>query len=229
MVFSSLRRHSGRAGSTSGMGNYTAHYVDLPVGMRKGKSWQERLIPESRIARAAVLLAIAQGLIALALEIVITVFHLQQHDNANFTHRVGMNGMDDGGITMMRRMNLSISVLVYHYIFMCAQLFYVTMTWDAVLRKNTLQMIGISIFSFVTIAYTYIQSNQHAKMNMNDIEHLAMVHSVFVHNTVPYEMTLIGVVAVGSVAMSALTWELYQEFGWKIYKKLGADLQIIRK
>ncbi|RKP26282.1 hypothetical protein SYNPS1DRAFT_14401 [Syncephalis pseudoplumigaleata] len=111
---------------------------------------------------------------------------------------------------------------------MSAQIFLIAMTWDAIMRKNTLQLIGVCLFSFLSIAYTFIQSQQHARMSEDDITHLARTHNVFVHNTVPYEMTLIAITAAGSIFIAYITWELYKDFGWKIYKKLGADLQISR-
>ncbi|KAI9598279.1 hypothetical protein BDF19DRAFT_431901 [Syncephalis fuscata] len=214
---------------------FSNNYVDLPVGMRKGKTWRQRLIPETIVGKVALAFMSLQALITLVLEIVITVFHIQQMSNAGNTHysmdghMVAPNSTNDAkGSYMEQQMRQSESVIVYHYIFMSAQFFLVAMTWDAIMRKNTLQLIGICLLLLLFIAYTYIQSNQHANMNMDDIKHLAETHHVFVHNTIPYEMTLIAITAAGSIFMAAITWELYRDFGWKIYKKLGADLQISR-
>jgi hypothetical protein len=63
-------------------------------------------------------------------------------------------------------------------------------------------------------------------LSEEDITHLAQVHDTFVHNTKTYEMILIAIVVAGAILMTGLCWKLYHEFGWFIYKKLGADLRI---
>ncbi|RKP09478.1 hypothetical protein THASP1DRAFT_22687 [Thamnocephalis sphaerospora] len=220
MVFSSKR-------DSALDSRFAGDLSSLPVGTKKGKGLKDRLLPESKIAKWMLAVCALQASATLALEIAITVFHLQQVQNANYTHRI-IDGKDVGGTYMEARMKESESVIAYHYIFMSAQVFMLGVTWDALMRKNTLQLIGVCTFSCLSIAYAYIQSAQHDRMNMNDIEHLASMHHVFVHNTVAFEMAMIAVVAGGTIFMSALTWELYREFGWQIYKKLGADLQISR-
>ncbi|KAI8053927.1 hypothetical protein BDF22DRAFT_682119 [Syncephalis plumigaleata] len=215
MAFGSLKAAS------ANQYRFSNNYVDLPVGMRKGKTWRQRLVPETRMGKIAVGLAIVQALITLALEIAITAFHLQQSHNANFAHEgYDANGKPIGdGQTMEKLMKQSEAVLVYHYIFMSAQVFLIAMTWDACIH-------GCHAMSYHATP-RHIHCAMHT-IDQDDITHLARMHDVFVHNTIPYEMTLIAITAAASIFMIAITWELYRDFGWQIYKKLGADLQISR-
>ena len=44
--------------------------------------------------------------------------------------------------------------------------------------------------------------------------------------TQPYLAATIGVLSVCQLAFTFLVFQLYMEFGWKIYKKIGADIQM---
>jgi hypothetical protein len=49
---------------------------------------------------------------------------------------------------------------------------------------------------------------------------------VTIHNVKTYETILIAVAVASAILMTGVCWELYHEFGWFIYKRLGADLRI---
>ncbi|CAG8461619.1 9354_t:CDS:2, partial [Scutellospora calospora] len=41
-----------------------------------------------------------------------------------------------------------------------------------------------------------------------------------------YDAPLITLLLVFSIAIGFLSWKLYKQFGWNIYKKIGADLEM---
>ena len=45
-------------------------------------------------------------------------------------------------------------------------------------------------------------------------------------DAVPYEIAIIVVMFVATISFTYLSYKLYQEFGWTIYKKIGADMEM---
>jgi hypothetical protein len=43
-------------------------------------------------------------------------------------------------------------------------------------------------------------------------------------DAIPYEICIIIVMFISSISFAYLAYKLYQEFGWSIYKKIGADM-----
>jgi len=43
-------------------------------------------------------------------------------------------------------------------------------------------------------------------------------------NILPYEITIIVLIFILANGFAYLAYKLYQEFGWSIYKKIGADM-----
>jgi hypothetical protein len=49
------------------------------------------------------------------------------------------------------------------------------------------------------------------------------------HSSKNMEIAIIVILSFLSITFAFQAWHLFQEFGWKIYKKIGADLNIRRK
>jgi membrane-bound metal-dependent hydrolase YbcI (DUF457 family) len=129
----------------------------LPHGTRAKKPWRERLIPTSAMARIMLGFCIIEALAAIILEIFVNIYLLDQAYYAlnSFSEDTFMDlPMSAHEIQVI----YSYELIVYHYIFMAAQVFQVIMVWTALLRKNTLQLIGACIFAYFLAAYTCIQS-----------------------------------------------------------------------
>ncbi|KAJ2402829.1 hypothetical protein GGI23_000423 [Coemansia sp. RSA 2559] len=115
------------------------------------------------------------------------------------------------------------SFIVYDVIFIVAQFFLLMLCWEAVAHKNTIQIIAATLFNIMCLIYSLIQYTTfyiHPSLSAgifqkdNDMRIL--------------QITTMVVYALGSIAFSTLTWELYQLFGWQTYKKLGANLALRR-
>ncbi|KAI7824911.1 hypothetical protein BX661DRAFT_172113 [Kickxella alabastrina] len=115
------------------------------------------------------------------------------------------------------------SFIVYDVIFIVAQLFLLMLCWEAVAHKNTIQIIAATLFNVMCLIYSFIQyttfyihpsSSAGIFQKDNDMRVL--------------QITTMVVYSLCSVAFAMLTWELYQLFGWKTYKKLGANLALRR-
>ncbi|KAJ2003286.1 hypothetical protein GGI06_005647, partial [Coemansia sp. S85] len=95
--------------------------------------------------------------------------------------------------------------------------------WEAVAHKNTIQIIAATLFNVMCLVYSliqyttfYIHPSQSAGIFQNDYDMRIL------------QITTMAVYSLCSIAFAMLTWELYQLFGWKTYKKLGANLALRR-
>ncbi|KAJ1723202.1 hypothetical protein LPJ53_002464 [Coemansia erecta] len=115
------------------------------------------------------------------------------------------------------------SFIVYDVIFIVAQLFLLMLCWEAVAHKNTIQIIAATLFNIMCLVYSliqyttfYIRPSTSAGIFQKDNDMRVL------------QITTMVVYSLCSVAFAMLTWELYQLFGWKTYKKLGANLALRR-
>ncbi|KAJ1648495.1 hypothetical protein J3B02_000160 [Coemansia erecta] len=115
------------------------------------------------------------------------------------------------------------SFIVYDVIFIVAQLFLLMLCWEAVAHKNTIQIIAATLFNVMCLIYSliqyttfYIRPSSSAGIFQKDNDMRVL------------QITTMVVYSLCSVAFAMLTWELYQLFGWKTYKKLGANLALRR-
>ncbi|KAI9297928.1 hypothetical protein K502DRAFT_346570 [Neoconidiobolus thromboides FSU 785] len=99
------------------------------------------------------------------------------------------------------------SELTYRLIFLVAQVFSLIICWDAVTHKNVIQAISFIIFNGFCLSFVVIQ-HQNIRPPYKGKEVL---------------LAIIIAEACCTISYIALTWEIYREYGWKIYKKLGAD------
>ncbi|CAO3632390.1 unnamed protein product [Cunninghamella blakesleeana] len=113
--------------------------------------------------------------------------------------------------------NVAVGIPIYLLIFIISQLFQVALAWDAVRAQNTIQVIAFFLFNLCCFVYSVFQFKQMEDAVNDDylktlIRHLLIVNAV-----------IIGVCAIIYLYLGI---RLYQEFGWRIYKKIGADPEI---
>lgn len=104
--------------------------------------------------------------------------------------------------------------MVYRLVFLVGKIFALIICWDAVIHKNTIQAISFVIFTIVCLIYVGLQLN------------LSMTRNQSSSTTILYIEAVIIAEACCSISYIVLTWEIYKEYGWKIFKKLGANKTI---
>ncbi|PLW15208.1 hypothetical protein PCANC_18769 [Puccinia coronata f. sp. avenae] len=111
---------------------------------------------------------------------------------------------------------------VYLAIFIAAHLFQLYFAVDALRHKNTIQLIGLCCFNFAFLVYAIIQ--------VPEIREIETLQTAANTSTTPAIILLIIPVCIGisQIAFMYLTWYLFKEFGWQIYKQIGADRRIKR-
>ncbi|PAV21894.1 hypothetical protein PNOK_0185100 [Pyrrhoderma noxium] len=114
---------------------------------------------------------------------------------------------------------------VYLAIFCFAHLFQFGMAVDAVHARNTLQFILLTGFNALFLVYAVAQifEIRNSLLSDNDVEGGISDIPVNVLTTV-----IPIVISIAEIAYIALGWKIWREFGWKVYKRLGADRQVKR-
>ncbi|KAI7847907.1 hypothetical protein BDC45DRAFT_575353 [Circinella umbellata] len=112
---------------------------------------------------------------------------------------------------------------VYLMIFIICQVYQIGIAWDAVRMQNTIQVIAFILLNMCCLIYSGFQfqqlqeaMDQDTENSEKDVEHLKyLITRLLIVNVV-----IIGVCELIYLYLGA---RLYQEFGWRIYKKIGAD------
>jgi len=129
------------------------------------------------------------------------------------------------------------SIQVYLAIFIIAELFELVISLDSLRLKNTVQLFGVIFFSVAMTTYSALISDQiHNAINsanpngcggpdahldcpggvsdlFDEIRHFIMVIPI--------------IIGVATICLAFLTFRLFTEFGWSIFKLIGADLRLV--
>ncbi|KAF9095231.1 hypothetical protein BGX23_000840 [Mortierella sp. AD031] len=126
--------------------------------------------------------------------------------------------------------NISRAIPAYLIVFVFAQLFQLVLAWDAVRGQNTIEMIGIVIFNFCCFAYSIFEITQTKESVFESAVYFQPEGSAndLNQSLVPFLGTVVVVIGLSQIAVTWLAYQLFQEFGWKIYKKIGADPRMKR-
>ncbi|EJD55460.1 hypothetical protein AURDEDRAFT_109782 [Auricularia subglabra TFB-10046 SS5] len=111
---------------------------------------------------------------------------------------------------------------VYLVVFGLAHLFQLVLALDAVHAQNTLQFLFLAVFNVLLLAYAIVQRSE-------IIEFVPKSSSGISHIPVQALTSIIAVViGLSEIGYIALGYKIYTEFGWKVYKLLGADRSVKR-
>ncbi|KAG2209728.1 hypothetical protein INT47_001876 [Mucor saturninus] len=173
---------------------------------RETKDTALRSLWRTRNSLYVVLLTVFEALVVIILEAVLFAKFKQKMDL--------LPESEDGG-------GLLKGIPVYLIIFIFSLIFQVALAWDAVHKKNTIQVIAFILFNLCCFSYAVFQFSQIQKAiqaKLNDDPFFFELKKLMIANPV--------VMGVCQLAYFYLGARLYLEFGWRIYKKIGADPDI---
>ncbi|CAG8466520.1 4381_t:CDS:2, partial [Dentiscutata heterogama] len=110
-------------------------------------------------------------------------------------------------------------------IFIFFQIFQVWFCFSAMYNQNSMQVIAIVVINFLFALNGIIQWVEVKKWFTDfdlDCPGRLPLHTQFVK----YDLPLIIALFLFSIAMGFLCWKLYRQYGWNIYKKIGADVEM---
>lgn len=93
------------------------------------------------------------------------------------------------------------------------------LVYDALRLKNTIQIIGICVCNIGLLIYGALQIEQVSQ----DVDNFLY------QETKPVLVAIPVIIAFASTILIFLTWKLYDEFAWTIYKHISADLRMKRR
>lgn len=114
-------------------------------------------------------------------------------------------------------------------LFILGFLYEVVLVWDALIAKNTIQIIGVCIANLALLVYGALQIDQ-----IHDAITTLMARNYF-WNTDVWDETKAELIAIPAIiglvtlVLSFMTWKLYQEFAWDILKQIGADYRMKKR
>ncbi|KAI0599971.1 hypothetical protein F4775DRAFT_102654 [Biscogniauxia sp. FL1348] len=114
-------------------------------------------------------------------------------------------------------------------LFILGFIYQVLLVWDALLMKNTIQLIGICIANLALLVYGALQIDQiHEAINILKTFNAFMDLNVW-SEVEGVLIAIPGIIALISIFLAFLTWKLYQEFAWDILKHIGADYRMKKR
>ncbi|KAF9134994.1 hypothetical protein BGW39_005086 [Mortierella sp. 14UC] len=132
--------------------------------------------------------------------------------------------------------NESRSIPAYLIVFVFAQLFQLVFAWDAVRAQNTIELIAIVMFNLSCFIYSIFEISQirtslekagkedffDTKPGKSSLDVAKDLNA----SLLPFLIVIVCVIGITQCLITWLAYRLFQEFGWKIYKKIGADPNI---
>ncbi|BGP46099.1 hypothetical protein JCM10450v2_001939 [Rhodotorula kratochvilovae] len=116
------------------------------------------------------------------------------------------------------------SFATYLGLFILAVIFEIGITLDAMQKKNIMTLFVLCLFQFAMLVYSSVLPGQleDALTGSNaDTPHVQRLTRTF-------SIVIPAVVGFCSLCMTGMLWPLYHEFGWNVFKRIGADIAIRR-
>jgi hypothetical protein len=176
----------------------------MSMSERGGRNGFSKNLPNSKHAWAFLLASVIEAVIVIVLESI--VFEL--YFNSSFSK----GGLGKG-------------IPIYLIIFVFSQIFQIILAYDAVRAQNTIQIIGFVLFNVCCLVYAIFQLTQIKSSidHPNDPPPDKEDGVKLLNRISPFLISVAIVLGTCDIIYMYLGARLYQEFGWRIYKKIGAD------
>jgi len=165
--------------------------------------------------------ATVQAIIITILEIYVTIDNTHKIDKVFYHHKLSNNPDIIGQISGTD------SLAVYHMIFIVAQFFQLYLICDTITKSSTLQLIPGTIFSLGMGIYSVVQYVQANKgMNNELVKELSDEEKSGLRKAKWAEILIIVLMGIFCFGWIIITLRLYKNFGWNVFKQLGADIGV---
>ncbi|KAI1115621.1 hypothetical protein F5Y14DRAFT_110001 [Nemania sp. NC0429] len=114
-------------------------------------------------------------------------------------------------------------------LFILGFLYEVILVWDALIAKNTIQIIGVCIANLALLIYGALQIDQiHQAIIILNGRNVFWNLDVWTETQAEL-IAIPAIIGLATLVMAFITWKLYQEFAWDILKQIGADYRMKKR
>ncbi|KAJ1725795.1 hypothetical protein LPJ53_000056 [Coemansia erecta] len=113
--------------------------------------------------------------------------------------------------------------MVYNVLFILAQVYIIFLCLEALMYKNTIQVIAVIVFYIVCQTYTaaryisfYVLPSLAARIFLRD------------RNMQLMQVSVMAMYAIALASLVVLSYKLKKDVGWSVFRKLGADISLHR-
>ncbi|KAF0441991.1 hypothetical protein F8M41_003739 [Gigaspora margarita] len=192
------------------------------------KRWSEKVLVrlnESKWTQLFMLTSVLQAIIIITLELRVYSRNIDTEQSlsavGNITDQMRPNASCIYQPSYVRLNNIKDE----NIIFIIFQIFQVWFCFSAMYNQNSMQVIAIIVINSLFALNGIVQWVEVKKWFLDfdrDCPGRLSLHTQFVK----YDLPLIIALLLFSLALGFLCWKLYQQYGWNIYKKIGADLDM---
>ncbi|RIB09277.1 hypothetical protein C2G38_2251492 [Gigaspora rosea] len=192
------------------------------------KRWGEKVLSrlnESKWTQLFMLTSVLQAIIIIVLELRVYSRNKETEQSlsavGNITDQMTPNATCIYQPSYVRLNNIKDE----NIIFIIFQLFQVWFCFSAMYNQNSMQVVAIVVINSLFALNGIIQWVEVKKWFLDfeaDCPGRLSLHTQFVK----YDLPLIIALLLFSLALGFLCWKLYRQYGWNIYKKIGADLNM---
>ncbi|CAG8605836.1 14072_t:CDS:2 [Cetraspora pellucida] len=111
-------------------------------------------------------------------------------------------------------------------IILLSNIFLLFFSYDAIFNQNTIQIITVVVVNYAIGIVAAIQIVEIQRWKNQAVE-CVPGFSIFDFKVELYEVPSVVIFLICATTMGFFTWKLYQQFGWNIYKRIGADLACV--
>ena len=180
------------------------------------QGWWQRFKPPSKACWLLLITVVLETVIDIVIE-----------GNILWRFNEQIDADDSTQLNFERKRRLPIYLIIY----LLAHLWQLVLVVIAIFRRNTVQVIAVTVFNLAILGYAVIQIYELRQILGNDLKTGLTGASDESLLTLPLNILtgiVIGVVSAGCLALLILSYFVRKEFGWQRYRFLGADLQIRR-
>ncbi|OZJ03061.1 hypothetical protein BZG36_03780 [Bifiguratus adelaidae] len=209
-------------------------------------------IRQSKYTMIFSFLVLLSALICIVLQAIILSAHLQEAndvlmtDNATFNnqrwaHRNNVTATDSIGPSGPFNATNSNDPFVFledslvrveneNIFFIVFQAFMVYYGIDSIVRQNLIQLIAYTVLEFFCAVFAFVETLE-TKRWLDSINGINAQYGTNADGThlsfaMSFEIALLIIMFVFSLIFGYLAWQLSKEFGWIVYKRIGADVQL---
>ncbi|RYC60396.1 hypothetical protein CHU98_g5798 [Xylaria longipes] len=114
-------------------------------------------------------------------------------------------------------------------LFILGFIYEVILVWDALIAKNTIQIIGVCIANLALLVYGALQIDQiHMAIGILQGKQVFWDNNVW-GETQAELIAIPAIIGLITLVLSFMAWKLYQEFAWDILKQIGADYRMKKR